>query len=31
VNKRNELMWTVTLKPGEEKALPYQYAVLVSF
>ena len=31
VNKRNELIWTVTLKPGEEKALPYRYAVLVSF
>lgn len=31
VNKRNELVWTVTLKPGEEKSLPYQYAVLVSF
>jgi hypothetical protein len=31
VNKRNELVWTVTLKPGEEKTLPYRYAVLVSF
>jgi hypothetical protein len=31
VNKRNELVWTVTLKSGEEKTLPYQYAVLVSF
>lgn len=31
VNKRNELAWTVTLKPGEEKKLPYQYTVLVSF
>jgi hypothetical protein len=31
VNKRNELVWTVTLKPGQEKTLPYQYTVLVSF
>jgi hypothetical protein len=31
VNKRNELLWTVTLKPGEEKTLLYQYTVLVAF
>ena len=28
VNKRNELMWAVTLKPGEEKSLKYSYTVL---
>lgn len=31
VNRRNELVWTVTLRPGEEKTLAYQYAVLVHF
>jgi len=29
VNKRNELIWAFELKPGEEKALTYQYSVLV--
>jgi hypothetical protein len=31
VNKHNELAWSLTLKPGEEKSLTYQYTVLVSF
>jgi len=31
VNKRNELVWTITLKPGEERTLTYQYRVLVDF
>jgi hypothetical protein len=31
VNKRNELVWTLTLKPGEERNLTYQYKVLVHF
>ena len=30
-NKRNELVWTITLKPGEEKTLSYQYTVLINF
>jgi hypothetical protein len=30
VNKRNELVWQFTLKPGEEKKLAYKYTVLVS-
>lgn len=30
VNTRRELIWEVTLKPGEEKTLSYQYTVLVS-
>jgi hypothetical protein len=29
-NARNELSWTVSLKPGEEKTLKYRYTVLVS-
>jgi hypothetical protein len=29
VNKRNELTWTIDLKPGEERALIYRYTVLV--
>jgi hypothetical protein len=29
VNKRYELIWTLTLKPGEEKKLAYKYSVLV--
>ena len=29
VNKRNELRWTLTLKPGEERKLTYRYTVLV--
>jgi hypothetical protein len=31
VNRRNELLWTLTLKPGEERKLTYRYRVLVSF
>jgi hypothetical protein len=31
VNRRNELIWTFPLKPGEEKKLTYHYSVLVSF
>ena len=30
VNKRNELTWTITLKPGKETTLSYRYTVLVS-
>lgn len=29
VNKRNELTWSLTLKPGEERTLTYRYTVLV--
>jgi hypothetical protein len=29
VNTRRELIWELTLKPGEEKTLKYQYTVLV--
>ena len=29
VNKRNELVWTITLKPGEEQTLKYSYTVLM--
>jgi hypothetical protein len=29
VNRRNEMKWTITLKPGEEKTLKYAYSVLV--
>jgi len=29
VNKRNELIWGFELKPSEERALTYQYSVLV--
>jgi len=29
VNQRNELIWTLKLKPGEEKVLNYKYKVLV--
>jgi hypothetical protein len=29
VNRRNDLIWTVTLAPGEEKRLTYHYSVLV--
>ena len=29
VNKRNELLWTLPLKPGEEKTLSYRYSVLI--
>ena len=31
VNKRNELLWTMPLKGGEEKKLSYKYTVLVSY
>jgi hypothetical protein len=30
VNKRNELLWTLRLKPGEERKLTYRYTVLVA-
>ncbi|OWK40866.1 DUF4139 domain-containing protein [Fimbriiglobus ruber] len=30
VNKRNELLWTLTLKGGEERKLKYTYTVLVA-
>ena len=30
VNKRNELLWTIPLKAGEERKLKYRYSVLVS-
>ena len=30
VNKRNELLWTLPLKPGEERKLTYHYTVLVA-
>lgn len=30
VNKRNELMWTLTLQPGDQKDLAYRYSVLVN-
>jgi hypothetical protein len=29
VNKRNELLWTLPLKPGEEVKLNYRYSLLV--
>lgn len=29
-NKRNELTWSLTLKPGEERTLTYRYTVLVN-
>ena len=29
VNKRNELTWSLTLQPGEEVTLEYQYTLLV--
>lgn len=31
VNKRNELVWTLSLKAGEERKLTYRYTVLVAF
>lgn len=31
VNKRNELTWTITLKPSEERVVKYQYTVLIHF
>ncbi len=30
VNRRNELLWTLPLNPGEERKLKYRYAVLVA-
>ncbi len=30
INKRNELLWTLSLKAGEEKKLKYSYTVLTS-
>ena len=29
VNQRNELNWTIKLKPGEQRELAYKYSVLV--
>jgi hypothetical protein len=29
INRRNELLWTVSLKPGEERKFKYTYTVLV--
>jgi hypothetical protein len=29
VNRRNELIWTIQLKPGEQRELKYEYSVLV--
>jgi hypothetical protein len=31
VNQRNELLWTITLKPGEERTLEYRYVVLADY
>jgi hypothetical protein len=31
VNKRNQLLWTLTLKAGEERVLKYSYTVLIPF
>jgi len=31
VNKRNELTWTIKLKPSEEQTIKYQYTVLIHF
>ncbi len=31
VNRRNELVWTLHLKPNEERTIGYQYSVLVNF
>ena len=31
VNKRNELTWTIKLKPAEEQTIKYQYTVLINF
>jgi hypothetical protein len=30
VNKRNEIVWTLTVKPGEELRLSYRYAFLTA-
>ena len=31
VNKRNELLWTIVLKPAEERTVKFQYSVLINF
>lgn len=31
VNRRNELKWDLTLKPGEEKTITYTYTVLIPY
>ncbi len=31
VNKRNELLWTIVLKPAEERTVKYQYSILINF
>lgn len=31
INRRNELTWSIGLKPGEERIVTYQYTVLVPF
>lgn len=31
INKRNELQWTIVMKPAEERTIKFQYAVLVNF
>ncbi len=31
VNKRNELTWTISMKPAEERTIKFQYTVLVNF
>ena len=31
INKRNELIWTMPLKAGEEQTLKYRYSILVPF
>jgi hypothetical protein len=30
VNKRNELTWTLSLKPAEERTVKFQYTVLIN-
>ena len=31
LNKRNQLVWNISLKPAEERTIKYQYTVLVPF
>ena len=31
VNKRNELLWTIVLKPAEERTVKFQYSILINF
>ncbi len=31
VNKRNELTWTLSMKPAEERTVKFQYTVLINF